>query len=452
MRLQPVIGNQAVMRLIQQQKQGLMTRPVNTASRSIAGVVQRDIGFEFEVPSSKTRMPNPKLTDGEKDGTVPLPSTAITTKTTRQGHTVDNPKTISPLWKQAIIIAGDNFELQADESSNGGTNMEFVMPRPVPETKEGRKSLDRTMKAILELCEYLVANPQLPHEAKDIASAGYGRAQLPPAIINVTAKITGNPQSTVAVRLEQLAKFMKDIGAPTDGSNPDLAKLDLGLQRPTSKKDYVTVGQMPDLAEQAIQNFRTSKGLGDDWGSSSLKGLLSLIFTYLKKGSTDDMDYPKLIAPLMARTDFSAMFSQVPEAAYFKARPKVWVDWILESLGMTGQKNYYVFTRGMRGEEFGPSRKEWLTEMLDGTDLLTQAASNEYFYMSMGKLGAKTEQVGQKKKKTQAPIFEMRRMTADVPYKEWRGLALDVFDYIYALNNMEKKANYSRKNRDKLNK
>src|SRR4051794_5685894 len=51
MRLQSVIGNQAVMRLIQQQKQGAMTKPSAAGPKGKTNVIQRDIGFEFEVPS-----------------------------------------------------------------------------------------------------------------------------------------------------------------------------------------------------------------------------------------------------------------------------------------------------------------------------------------------------------------------------------------------------------------
>ena len=66
-----------------------------------------------------------------------------------------------------------------------------------------------------------------------------------------------------------------------------------------------------------------------------------------------------------------------------------------------------------------------------GADMRTHAQTAAVS-KSLGGRGTQTDKVGAQK--IDAPIVELRRMRPNVPYAEWKALALSVFDYVAALN------------------
>jgi hypothetical protein len=174
-----------------------------------------------------------------------------------------------------------------------------------------------------------------------------------------------------------------------------------------------------------------------------LTGLLTLVISYLLVGAneTQVMDYSKIIAPLMARTNFYSLYNLLsgPEKALFTA------NFVLTTANLAGTGATAIFTAGFRhggAVEHGPTRGAWIDSIKRGSpgalfgrkpmDLLSQgsgttAAENSSSLGSMAQ--PDTRVTGQR----DLAVLELRRLPKDVQRQEWRQMALDIFDMIVAL-------------------
>jgi hypothetical protein len=178
-----------------------------------------------------------------------------------------------------------------------------------------------------------------------------------------------------------------------------------------------------------------------------LKGLLTLVISYLLVGqnTAQVMPYSKIIAPLMARTNFYAMFQQLAawEQAWFRT-----ANVVLAAAHMAGTGGTAVFPHGFhhRGNvEHGPSRAAWLDSIARGspgtlfgslwrnkTDLLSQGSGSRAAANSTS-LGAMPELDTRVTGERDLAVLELRRLPKKVHRAEWRQMALGIFDAIQAL-------------------
>jgi hypothetical protein len=405
--------------------------------------IQRAVGFEFEANYVTKELKPDMKTLSDQDAQVFLPFSHLN------------------LNKQDVILKSKHFELQADELPGGGSDMEFVTTLPpFEENDKGRGQLVDTMKEIKTIGAFL--------EGEETTYKGVSAAKLSPygSVVNKRAVIvpsqktvlSGSPQATVAIRLEQVNKFMADTGADQTG-NAD-PTLQAGRQdlMGMSAGDSVIAGRAAAGAQQALQNFLKSqhgKLFGLTTTSQKLLGLVTLLASYLIRGEEEKLSYAKNIAILMARTDFATQFKLLlpDERAYFKANDgAAFVDLVLQAAGLPGTGAQPLFKQGLNYDVNKKdllndlTRGKWLGGIALGVDYLTkknigQERGKEM--ESLGALGKKTEKVG--KDKANAPIFELRRIKQSVPYTDWPNLALDIFDYVRALNSGGS-ATYQRQN------
>ena len=431
-------------------------------------VIQRAVGFEFEVGGYIVEQLSTPLTKQQKAGTDTIPDTQI-----------DD----SNLKKGLPLIKTSGFEMQLDEGSDD-YHLEFVTDPPgFPEGSSGRRKLTSTMKSMTSTADKVIeksgASPILrtkpdgyTSQVVPLKTAG-GKSTTPEIIIHNGGLMYGEPQATAGIRLDQVANMMET--ALGTGANPletteDKQRLGPGRGALTSKSptDAAIMGPSPGAARLGIQqwidiNDDTHDQVPPGFGSDQLVSLLAMISVYMKIASNPISPYPKVIAPLMARTDYAKIFQLLPQAEqdYLTADAQRFVTLALRAADMVGTRALPVFTGGftqLSGIDDDDTRDDisdaiqqltrgdWLTGLVQGTDKLTK----EHFpsdlakpwMESLGSLGDKTENVGKKRwkgtsTKTAAPIFELRRMQASLNHKDWLGYAQDVFEFISGVNDLK---------------
>jgi hypothetical protein len=214
------------------------------------------------------------------------------------------------------------------------------------------------------------------------------------------------------------------------------------------------VAAAPGLARAGFTNFPGRNPMRSPaQASPELISLLSPMISYLQMGMRN-LAYAKTVAPLMARTSFAKLFELTPEKIYYRSYPDEFRDLVLYSAGMVGQGNTPFFSGGSTHVDPGAwaniqnalSCGQWIYGVARGVDYLTQAAFPDRtvagYLFGLGAKGAKTETVGQEhtfRKDTESTgaIFEFRRMVGHMPHYAWPDLAIELFDYVLAVNDLK---------------
>ncbi len=430
--------------------------------------IQRAVGFEFEVGTYEVRKLKTPITKPQKQGTQEIPMTQT-----------DDPDVLP---KGTVLKKGTDYELQVDEGAND-RHLEFVTTgHGFPETSSGRSKLQTAMKDMVKTADLIRAKGQ--RAAPKINNNGLrmgavttgdisGKSTTPATIImSLGGSMSAAPQATAGIRLDQIATMMEtSLGTgPTGetGGQKTQRSPGRGYLASGSPTDAAIMGPAPGHARTAIQNFiathtGTAAATPGGFGSNSLVSLLALLHVYLTIAAKPLQNYPKVIAPLLARTSFVGMYNQLPdtEKAYFAQDRTRFVQLALEAANMPSTEAQSVFTQGfttVTGVNAGAdttkfnqrlqtlARGYWLEQIVAGNDALTKTGFTNIqlseYLESMGSLGTRTESVGKKRKgglntKTQAPILEMRRMTKGLDQSDWVGFALDVFDYVKGVNDLK---------------
>ena len=456
LQLQRTIGNRAVQRLLAQRRTN-PSQPISKAATK--GIIQRNVGFEFEVGKYRVQQMKAAMTEEEKTGAQLIPEDGVDDGT---------------LQKAAVLARKTGFELQVDEG-NDDFHLEFVTTGAgFPETKDGRKDLKVAIEGMVSLGTSIMEKGNTDGPRKAIGTANRravptndiegGLATDPQTVILSSGNpMEAEPQTTVGLRLDQLPALMENMVPRTGESAKEMDKR--GVQRGTLagksvKADTDAMRGAAPAARLAIDNFKQQMALAGTpvpagFGSASLVGFMALIYTYLKRAEMIVGAYPKSLFPLLGITDFGTMFGMLPTAdkTPFTTTPQHFVDINLAAAGMTGAGGTAFFAGGFRHPMTNMTllesqnaalalsaftRQTWLTNIVHGVDQLTKASAHVDALESMGKF-KKGEQVGQthifsKDTTTVAPILELRRMSGGVTIMNWKDMALDIFDFIVKLN------------------
>jgi uncharacterized protein DUF4157 len=418
-------------------------------------VLQRAVGFEFEVGSWTLEKLGAPLSTAQEAGTAEIPNSSIDT---------------GGLNKDVEVYHGDHFKLKPDEADDGSFHVEFVTDPPgFQETKEGKKQLKKSMKDLKNLCDKLLgmrSGAKLKRTGDifpKILSDDIGATERE-VLITLTPRIDAEPQVTGGIRLDQLADVMEKLSPGTLGSESpkQKAKRLTGRSLLSGKqfRDADLVGASPGHARAGYSTFYatlTARGvaLPSATPSAEMVGLLALIRSYLIAGS-QAMAFPKSVAALMARTDMGTIFDAVPDKAYWKHWPDGWATLALTVAGMsgTGAQPFFSGTSSyvplpIWGRIQGAlSRARWLKSITKGPnrDLLTvdnfPDTGVKGYMFGLGGLKQKMDVVGQKRlfgsstRIPNAPIFEFRRMMSSIPHHAWPTLAEEIFDYLKEINDL----------------
>jgi Domain of unknown function (DUF4157) len=405
-----------------------LTHVVQQTAAGRAGgeaLVQRLLGFEFETDWGIHGIKNPA-----KNGTAKKPAK----------HTV---------YKEC----GD-FTVQVDEAHRGfnpgyeglSRQIEFVV-KPHEETDEGADRLLRTMRSLKAEAQGL---DQLRERRKGAETgfkypgANRNLWVFPDAKDTAVPKIHARAQATVGLTLPAISTFAQlPPGEP--------AKTRTGGYIFTHARREASLGGHRGpfaVGAQAASQIKNA--------SAELSGLVSLLVLYIKvfhDPTAQKEDYVKGYLPLLAKTDFATMFSNLPDEEQKKYRKnkssrKKFADLVLKSV--TADPTYQAVTKKMQvipdsqmpgDTSLGLTLQDWLSSIAGGEDKLTSKTDPRLF--GLGDLG---EDVNKGKLTDPAPdtgsprmILEFRGGSVGAGPKggggfltpaEWIEFAFDYFNLI----------------------
>lgn len=433
-----------------------------------AGVVQRAVGFEFET-GLETLAADPGLRQSERRNERFIKQ--FSSRGRWEGRDFMAPASTEYMGrglmkKETLVTVANLFTMEADEASMGGSDLEFVT-EAFPETDAGRDRLVQAMTLIGAVAAAL-ARDQRPYDAGELAALVGGTARVPAPSGQATGKsrgavgkvfksfpppeyvvkaiggVTANPQTTAGVHLSRIPDLIQETHPQPPAAGAAQALHPMSQQ--DIKRVQATALERVDayvgngfVVPSAVQNQAPAAP------SEELRGLLTLTATYLIGGAgSGGQAYLKGIAPLLARTDFAAMYAQLPrdEQTNFATSPDIFVDLALRAAGLpTTDAPVFAGTIGTTSQVDlrHVTRRIWLGGMVAGQDLMSAAGYRNHDwgrtdndqlateFESMGSYGAKTDPGNM-------PILELRRMRKNVPYTEWGDLALQAFDIIRQVN------------------
>jgi hypothetical protein len=365
--------------------------------KPMMGVIQRAVGFEFEADNYESRkLERPPTVAENTSGEIEQ----------RNCNPAKLPKG-EPLYRDAA----NNFELQADEVGDS-SDLEFVTGQFAEADAGG---LTTVLNEIVRIAGDIHTQWRTLMTTKPVAYYVWTQRQLgltSPSGDNYLirsnhlAPLKFKMQATSGIRLDQIAKMMEAIGTSPNAAaeGPLAARRAEGRQNLQSQ--HIAgghVGAAPGQVAQSIAAFMhkyatstkpliiaglTSMQPAGD-GTDALKGLLSLIYTYIHMaGTLQILSYPKAIAPIMARTNFAQMFTAMlpanqrtmleqDEGKLFQELVKLCLsdNPTLQSLDKPmflvqewdGQKMFRDLTR-----------REWLKGIARGQDILSKAGYKQW--------------------------------------------------------------------------
>jgi hypothetical protein len=365
-------------------------------------VIQRAVGFEFETPW---------IVEKERQKLSAI-STAF-----------GGAPVYKPLARREVFFqdpAGD-FELIADDHSN----IEFRTDHfPADTNNDINNVLTPALQSLEALALQLDAQNAGPFAwAAPLPMQGQGllkNVRVSPAPAG--APMTASPQATVGVRQDQIHNMLDEI---TQGA---------------TQQTLMGVGNDHQAVRPAVTRSNGAGNVNGNPPSLELKGLLAMLLSYMYvsgRPGQGPLAYAKLIAPVMARTDFVAMFNrlQPAEIAYFTGPggPALFSQYVLNVAGIQGHVQLFRFGFGA-GPTFLPAltRDTWLQGIAGGIDLL----NNQHYPQlsdSLGGFGATVDALDVRGVAEDGIVLELRRMI-DQPVAQWRPLAVRIARFVRRLN------------------
>lgn len=357
---------------------------------------------------------------------------------------VGAPPVEVPYRKEEPIYGARNSPLGWAMETDG-LDIEFVVQPPFDESPAGLVRLNAVMATLLLFTNQLDAVRNLPR-LTPLTHPGFFQTPDPNAVIRPNGDVLkAQPQATVGIRLDRIDDLFREMAR--EGNQSDL----------TASQGTTFYALRANAAAVAASNAPNVNG---NAASDELKGFLTLVNQYLKQGDQDGRRaYAKDIAYAMSRTDFVSMFNRLPEQAYFQANPNVFVAYVLTNAGpgfagtgtdllikqriADGQDTIAMDANQLAALPRLPlTRGQWLRDISQGTDRLTQAATiNTMAYTdvkggnrlrAMGLLGNTTDNVGGNN--LAGIIVELRQMKRAIPATDWNRVARGMLTYLIAVN------------------
>ena len=235
---------------------------------------------------------------------------------------------IRPAKRKEVLHKGTGFKLEGDDTPGPlASNIEFVTD-PFDISFGGVQNLNTAMQQIRTITtriggyagrddtagNYLQSNEHQLSESRVLLSQGNANGAF-------------KMQATHGISLEDMPTIMKYIGSGVPAETP----LEAGQRLPARMmmsgraqgQGSITnvIGNAPALADVAINHLRLN-GLGltafqrsafaPPNTNDAVRGFLAQVILYVKMFSITNNSYLKYKIPLLARTDFAALFQQLP--------------------------------------------------------------------------------------------------------------------------------------------
>ncbi len=393
--------------------------PIFSATPSLNSVIQRNVGFEFEI-----------------DG--------FTAKTWQ----VNESGGYGPLSKRARILDGENFYIEADGLPNGNTSWEFVT-KDFEENADGLNQLLQVLRKIDGIVQ-LLRNSKLSSTEKMIYNpvnsrfAQYGTPFNNRYFTLITDNFTVAPQITAGLSLSSLNKVLKSACTGEDLIGYVNSMSIIGKVKDPSGDEEL--GKIYTAAEKAIEHNP----------DPNLLALITQLMQIIIGGQNDIGATPKTVMKIaLGRTDMKATFNTLPKEIRqpYEKNPQNFVELVMNAVRSTGKemmnlddnapvisgrlfshKQYAADKRYRTKSPFPTTCRDWLWGIAipNGRDLLSNDNSETNKLLgSMGALQGKLDPGDR-------PVFEIRSSkkiyaSLIVPY------ALDFFKYVISLNEPERR-------------
>lgn len=352
------------------------------------------------------------------------------------------------LSKTELIKAyPQGFRMEADENSTLGSTIEFVIDPPIAENAPNK------LESILQRLDGLASDLSLAQAniPVDLDTLTNDPAH---SNIRITPKgnqgLIANPQVTGGVSFDKLLTLLNEIGNGSTNAPFQHKNAAAQLER-----------MAPHMPKQAA--IRGASVLG----TAQFKGLIAFITSYIQFGQKAQPNYPplnytKLISnSILLRTDLGSMFMKLDpeEREEYQRDPDRFIFIVLATANLTNPSpDVPVLERGVRkGQTPGTkdytrllnnaatqlTRRQWLTQITQGVDLLSShhVPALQSQLEGLGALGPTTDPIGPQpnnplgaRDRGQGIVMEFRNMRKNVPWTQWHTLASGIFDYIIDLN------------------
>ncbi|MFB7745871.1 DUF4157 domain-containing protein [Streptomyces sp. NPDC056132] len=375
-----------------------------------------------------------------------------------------------------VVVKGDKFDLTADASPSGGSNLEWVTD-PLNNVAEVGGVLDR----ISRMAGYLNGRQRDAYIPSEDVTAGGGTPERQLRIYPFGGALKFAPQTTAGVRLDRLPDL---IGYLSDAQEPEQKGIGGAVRgvygklthtkerRAQAQRDLFGggLGTLPAAkagAERAVGEFGDAAPEGISLSKTDIGGLTGLVMhlaSYVLAGEElqAGANAKSIAGGLMARTDFGRHFGLLAEGGreYFTAHPDHFVDLVLSAANREGSGGTKLFgapvERGLANDrtqtDIALTRSQWLRAIPQGHDLLknTQHLTAEERTMvddepgaqavhkSLGALGDQDNRTTVKSGELNLMVAELRRMRDGVPAEGLKPLALAAFKLIEQLNEGKK--------------
>ena len=382
------------------------------------------------------------------------------------------------LGKGDKVVKATDYDLEADTSPTGGSNLEWVT-----KALDTRTQVQTVMKSLTAMARFLNTQMGKEYIPSEHVRAGGGTPEGGLRIYPYREALEFAPQTTGGFRIDQLpalldylTEFTPTLSASKVTAMVPFTRAGLEQSQRRARRDlFGTPGNMPDAligARKAVETALEQSQVGEPGARTDLKGivarepgaraglegLLALLANYLITGDKqfEGANAKSIAGALMARTDFAHNFKQLNAglAKHYRNQPEAFVALALDAAGMTGRGGDRVFRHEVERYEAGNptptkttiplTRQDWLHNIPLGTDKLKHptllpateetAAGMEGIHKSLGALGTVEDQVGPEKEKMKAVVVEFRRMRAPLTVDDLLPLAVAVFDLIEQVN------------------
>jgi hypothetical protein len=399
--------------------------------------IQRKVGLEFETSVKlssrfqvKNARANPELTDEDK---------------AEYAGRGDDEWIEIPVDYKTVVGKGSGWHIEADSSS-----IEFVT-----DPFSDRKALADVMATIELACTNIEASTAASGSVKPtvrqaLAAQTVKEPKMGYAVGDgKAAKIIAAPQATGGVPLDKIPELFTSVGKQKLDFLKDNEGAknhgDLNLMGMTTTANKVVVdgaGYAKKYIEWYVKAEKDKGNAVDAKDYAALEGLLALVYSYLVSGAQQQVVFPysKMIAPIMARVDFSTMHASLSDAEQAAFLPAA----VLAQANLAGADRIFAKGYGVPGKDLrhGPSRTGWLETIQDGEmpDMMSaeggtsvasthnedgEAVGNSGTSSGMGAM----HEMDTAGDGTPLAVLELRRLPKGARPSNWTKIALTVYDY-----------------------
>ncbi|HAA20051.1 MAG TPA: hypothetical protein DCP28_15270 [Cytophagales bacterium] len=245
--------------------------------------------------------------------------------------------------------------------------------------------------------------------------------------------LTAAPQTTVGIPMEKIISSLHLVAAKeyTLGTGMGQKQVKLGA----AQEREPTLVSAHDATVVLVNHLRQTHPDIPEMAWRKLEGIIGLAASYIRTANVpgrSSYSYVKVMAPMMSRVNFTALFNALPESV------KPFLTPANVALAADLQANSRVFgVKGAIKDKAGPTIEEWVTSMTSGFDLLSRIG--DFFSVegimegseSMGEFDA-LDEADEKYDMPLVPI-EFREMTKSVPYPLWPELTENIMIFANAL-------------------